>query len=108
MKKFILKVTVILISIFSLVLISCEKEDTENVGELKFLILDDPYISTVSIYSIDNMDYPIYSHLKTDSKGFIVKKMNMGNYDIKLYKNGNFINDIGFQIVPNETTSLEY
>ena len=106
MKLNVAKVLLLFLLVFSFT--SCLKEDDFNQdGNLNISFSNRSSDIILSIYSIENETIPIYK-VSMDNRAEINIPLNVGNYIIKPYSSSTFYGSMGFQIMKNKTTYIEF
>jgi len=85
----------------------CEKDVLSLQGNLKITFYNHPADLTVTIYSLEDKDTPIYE-VTPEWDGTLDMPLNVGNYLIKPYSTQHYYQEIGLQIMQDKTTSIKY
>lgn len=104
MNSLIKKVAISLIAICSIFILSgCSDDDSiESLeGKLNITFVNKPY--GLEIYSMENMNVPLYGYNETFYFHYTYD-LNMGNYILRV----NYQKDFAFQIRPGKTTTITF
>lgn len=86
---------------------SCNKDDLSFEGDLDIYFYNHPSDLTVRIYSMENLEVPIYE-VSPERDGSLNISLNLGNYIIKPYSSSKHYSTLVFQIRQDKTVSIIY
>jgi len=85
----------------------CEKDVLSLQGNLKMTFYNHPIDLTVTIYSLEDKDTPIYQ-LTPKWDGTLEAPLNVGNYLIRPNSAGHYYQEVALQIMQDKTTTITY